>query len=51
VEAAYLRLFEGDSKRFGLLQRDLKMLFSSLPLTCGCGDSRDRLREAEDGSP
>jgi hypothetical protein len=33
----------------GLLQRDLKMVFSGLPLTRRCrGDTRDRLREAED---
>src|SRR6202035_2791936 len=32
-----------------LLQRDLKMLFSGLPLTCRrCGDTRDCLREAGD---
>jgi hypothetical protein len=47
VEASCLRLFEAIGNRFGPLQRDLKMLFSSFPLTCGCcGDTRDHLRQA-----
>src|ERR1700722_11768264 len=49
VEAAYLRLFEAIGKGFGLLHRDLKMLFAGLPLARrGRSDTCDRLGEAGD---
>jgi hypothetical protein len=49
VEATYLRLFETVRNGVGLLQRSLKMIFSSFPQTCRCrGHTRDRMREAED---
>src|SRR6266404_1740528 len=49
MEATYLRLFEAVRERLGLLHRDLKMLFSGLPLTCCCrGETRDRMGQAED---
>src|SRR5579862_464777 len=47
MEAANLRLFDAVGKGLGLLHRDLKMLFSGLPLKRRCrGHTRDRLREA-----
>jgi hypothetical protein len=50
VEATYLRLFEAIGKGLGLLQRDLKMIFSGYPLACRSrGDTRDCLRETGDG--
>ena len=50
MEATYLRLFEAVGEGLGLLHCHLKMLFGGFPLTSRCrGDTRDRLREAEDG--